>query len=171
MDLQRRVAAYPGLQIHWLYGDVSGPGVATSSNMQNTIYMLFGAALVCLGVLASALADRIRALSVSREGRESAPRERSSRAAAASVARGPIQVVESAESAELPRKPVAPRRTSEAKARTDEGGDDVISVLVASGYKKALATEATWACTPSERATVEHWTAAALRRCARGGMS
>ena len=142
--------------------------------MQNTVYMLFGAALVCLGILASALADRIRGLRVSRdgrdvrEGRESTARERSSRVVAASSPRGPIQVVEAAEA---PRKPAVTRRASETKTQAEEGGDDVIAALVASGFKKAQATEATWACTPSERATVEHWTAAALRRCARGGMS
>ena len=140
--------------------------------MQNTVYMLFGAALVCLGILASALADRIRGLRVSRDsrevGRESTARERGSRAVAASATRGPIQVVEAAEP---PRKPAVTRRAAETKTQAEEGGDDVIAALVGSGYKKAQATEATWACTPSERATVEHWTAAALRRCARGGMS
>ena len=142
---------------------------------QNAVYMLFGAALVCLGILASALADRIRGLRVTRgdrEARESvrenAPRERTSRGSVAPSPRGAIPVVESAE---FLRKPAASRRTPEAKASVDEGGDDVIAALVASGYKKAQATEATWACTPSERATVEHWTAAALRRCARGGVS
>ena len=139
--------------------------------MQNTVYMLFGAALVCLGILASALADRIRGLRVSRDGREVREgREstaRSSRVVPTSAPRGPIQVVEATEP---PRKPAATRR-AETKTQAEEGGDDVIAALVASGYKKAQATEAAWACTPSERATVEHWTAAALRRCARGGMS
>jgi hypothetical protein len=141
---------------------------------QNAIYMLFGAALVCLGILASALADRIRGLRVSRadradradrEGRESAPR--TARGSAPPSPRT-IPVVEPVE---FLRKSAASRRAPEAKAPFDEGGDDVIAALVASGYKKAQATEAAWACTPSERATVEHWTAAALRRCARGGMS
>lgn len=139
--------------------------------MQNTIYMLFGAALVCLGVLASALADRVRGLRVSRDGREVREgREssaRSSRVMSTSAPRGPIQVVE----AEPPRKPAATRRAAETKPQAEDGADDVIAALVASGYKKAQATEAAWACSPSERATVEHWTAAALRRCARGGMS
>jgi hypothetical protein len=139
---------------------------------QNAIYMLFGAALVCLGILASALADRIRGLRVARgdrenrENHESAPR--TARGSSAPSSRSSIPVVEPAE---FPRKPPASRRAPEAKAPADEGGEDVIAALVASGYKKAQATEATWACTPSERATVEHWTAAALRRCARGGMS
>ena len=135
--------------------------------MQNTVYMLFGAALVCLGILASALADRIRGLRVSREGREgreSTTRERSSRVATPAP-RGPIQVVEAAE---LPRKPAATRRATETKTQAEDGADDVIAALVASGYKKPLATEATWACTSVERASIEGWTAAALRRCARG---
>ena len=141
--------------------------------MQNTVYMLFGAALVCLGILASALADRIRGLRVSREGREvregrESARERSSRVAAASASRGPIQVVEAAEPL---RKPAVTRRAPETKTQAEDGGNDVIAALVASGYKKPVATEATWACSAAERATVETWVAAALRRCARGGMS
>lgn len=131
--------------------------------------MLFGAALVALGVLATALADRIRGLRVSR--RDAEPRERTTRAPSvpAQPAYAAIPVVETGE---LPRspKPRVPRAT-EPKAANAEGGDDVIAALVASGYKKALATEAAWACSAPERTTVEGWTVAALRRCARGGMS
>jgi hypothetical protein len=134
--------------------------------MQNTLYMLLGAALVALGVLAAALADRIRGLRVSRE---TAPRERASRATSvpAQQERQAIPVVELPR-ATMPKQPKAPR--TEPKVAND-GGDDVIAALVAAGYKKPTATEATWACSAGERATVEGWTASALRRCARGGMS
>jgi Holliday junction resolvasome RuvABC DNA-binding subunit len=133
--------------------------------MQNALYMLFGAALVAIGVLAAALADRIRGI---RASRETAPRERASRAPSvpAQSARQVIPVVE------LPRAPMPkqPKARPEPKADT-EGGDDVIAALVAAGFKKPVATEATWACSASERATIESWTASALRRCARGAAS
>jgi len=133
--------------------------------------MLLGAALVAIGVLAAALADRVRGLRVSREA---APRERASRATIAQPQRSAIPVVEAEELLRsVPvavTKPRAPRTEPKVPASI-EGGDDVIAALVASGYKKPVATEATWACTSAERATVEGWTTAALRRCARGGLS
>ena len=136
--------------------------------------MLFGAALVALGVLAAALADRIRGLRVSREAREAAPRDRAGRAPSvpAQPPRAAIPVVEHAELLRpaAPKQPRTPRSEPKVTASA-EGGDDVIAALVASGYKKPVATEAAWACSAGERATVESWTASALRRCARGGMS
>jgi len=136
--------------------------------MTNVLYMLLGAALVAIGVLATALADRIRGLRVSREReRENAPRERASRAQVASPI---IPVVEPAELLRSSPPPAKPQRRVEPKPSAD-GGDDVIAALVAAGYKKPIATEATWACIAAERATVEGWTAAAFRRCARGAMS
>lgn len=136
--------------------------------MQNTLFMLLGAALVAVGVLAAALADRIRGLRVSRDA---APRERASRAPStpAHSARTAIPVIESAELPPTPPKQPKLPRTAPKDASAD--GDDVIAALIASGYKKPIATEATWACSAAERATVEGWTASALRRCARGGMS
>ena len=138
----------------------------------DNLSMLFGAALVAIGVLAAALADRIRGLRISRDAREAAPRERLSRAASvpAHSARASIPVVEHSEYRGTPapgKPPRAPR--TEPKVPSPEG--DVIAALVAAGYKKAIASEAAWACSAGERATVETWTAAALRRCARGGMS
>jgi hypothetical protein len=118
-------------------------------NLHDVLLMLLGAALVAVGVLAAAIADRLRGLRVTREA---APRERPIRAQV------PLATV------------VEPARTRPSRAAT-EGGEDVIAALVASGYKRPAATEATWACTAAERATVEGWTASALRRCARGGMS
>ena len=139
----------------------------------DNLSMLFGAALVAIGVLAAALADRIRGVRISRDASESAPRERASRAASVPAARSVIPVVEHAEllrSTPAPAKPSRAPRT-ESKSAGPEGGEDVIAALVEAGYKKTIATDAAWACSAGERATVEIWTAAALRRCARGGMS
>lgn len=136
----------------------------------SVLYMLLGAALVTAGVLVSALADRVRGLRASRE--TSAPRERAARekpAPAAAPLRAAIPVVESAELLRGAAKPRAPRGEPKPQANA-EGGEDVIAALVASGYKRPAATEATWACSAAERATIEGWTVAALRRC-RGGMS
>lgn len=129
--------------------------------------MLLGAAFVSIGVLASALADRIRGLRVSREGY--APRERANRVTSMPVAPAPVIPVMEVRSAP-PKPPRVPRVEPKATGTTD-GGDDVIAALVAAGYKKPVATEAVWACGPAERASIERWTRAALVRCARGGMS
>lgn len=129
--------------------------------LNNVLLMLFGATLMAVGVLASALADRVRGLRVSRD---TAPR---GRVQAASPA---IPVVEAAD---LPVKPAA-RVRAEPKSAAPKGGDggeDVIAALVAAGYKRPIATEATWACGAGERASIEGWVACALRRCARGGVS
>ena len=149
-----------------------GHGLAQDSHQvhaMNALSMLFGAALVALGVLAAALADRIRGLRVSR--RDAEPRERASRAPSVPAPSVPAQGRTSIPVVELsPKPPRVPRPEPKATAST-EGGDDVIAALVSAGYKKPIATEATWACSAAERATVENWTASALRRCARGGMS
>jgi hypothetical protein len=61
----------------------------------NALSMLFGAALVAIGVLAAALADRIRGLRISRDA---ASRDRASRAPSVPVqpARTAIPVVDAA---------------------------------------------------------------------------
>jgi len=134
-------------------------------NLNSVLMMLLGAALVAVGVLANALADRIRGLKIAREA---APRERASRVQSAPAI---IPVIEPELVRPAPAKPPrAPRIEPKPTAMT-EGGEDVIAALVAAGYKKPIATEATWACGAGERASIEGWTAAALRRCARGGLS
>ena len=114
--------------------------------------MLFGATLVAIGVLAAALANRIRGLRATRQA-DRAPRS-------ARPAPAPIEVVE----AELVPEPA---RGSGIR----DMAKDVVAALVASGYKKLIATAAVDACTSAERATIEQWTRAALRRAARGGLS
>lgn len=110
--------------------------------MTSPAQMLFGAALVVVGVLAAALADRLRGDRVSR--RVLIPSERAGR----------------------PRDPYCQRG-----ARDDANGSaEVIAALTAAGYKKSIAAEAALACGVEERLTVENWTRAALRRCANGAM-
>jgi hypothetical protein len=139
--------------------------------LSNILHTLLGAALVSIGFLLAALADRIKTGRAARAVRESVPSEQVSR-----PLRAPIPVVEPADllrptPAVKPVRAARPEsKPADPKANT-EGGDDVIAALVAAGYKKPIATEATWACTAAERATIECWTASALRRCARGGLS
>jgi Holliday junction resolvasome RuvABC DNA-binding subunit len=115
---------------------------AIKLGMTDVLPMLLGALLVSIGVLASAVADRIRQLRSTTTLR-SEPR-------AQRVALAPAPAPVSAES---------------------EDSGDVLAALVAAGYKKAVAARAVAACTSREQATPESWTAAALRRCAQGGAS
>jgi len=126
--------------------------------LSNVLPTLLGAALVAIGVLAAALADRIRGV---RPAREPVPASRAARAP-----RAAIEVVEPE-----PTPAPKPERAIREKPKAQDGAEDVIAALVGAGYKKPIATEATWACSQAERATIEDWTRAALRRCARGGMS
>lgn len=123
--------------------------------LNNVLLILLGAGLVSVGFLAAALAERIRVPRV-QDSRETVLRERSP------VVQGPsvLPVVKTTR---------APRAETKASP-SSEGGEVVITALVAAGYKKSFAAEATWACSAAERLTVESWIAGALRRCARGGL-
>jgi hypothetical protein len=123
--------------------------------MTSILYTLLGGALVVIGVLAAAVADRVRGLRITRERAvTAAPRELANRPA-------PIQVIEPEPKLERSRMP-------RAEAKTQMAADDVIAALIASGYKKAVAAEATWGCNAADRLTIESWTAAALRRAGKG---
>lgn len=98
--------------------------------------VLLGAALVAMGVLAAAIADRIRGLHLTRE--------RASHHLAGSSS-----------------KPRAPRRDTTTTA--DDASGAVIGALVTAGYNKRVAVAATAGCAPDQRATVESWTRGALR--------
>lgn len=124
----------------------------------NILFMLLGAAIVYVAVLASALADRIRGLRVSREA---APRERATRSVSTPV----LTAVEPAEPLRTPKLRVS---REPPKVQHDDNADIVIEALIATKHKKAVVLDAVWACSPSERVTVEEWTRAALRRCVRG---
>lgn len=110
--------------------------------MDDVTHLLLGGALVAIGVVAAALADRIRGV---RSTRESVPR-------AAATTRS---------------KPLATRNTS--IAANDTTQEDVIGALVSAGYPKRVAAAATAGCTPQQRSTPEVWTRAALAALRAGG--
>lgn len=119
------------------------------------LHMLLGAALVVIGVLTAALADRLRGL---RASREIAPRARSA-------------VIPMITAVEQGHAKVATARAGRAESKIQPHAndpEDVITVLVTAGYTKQIAAEATRACSGVERSTIEGWTRAALRRCTRG---
>jgi hypothetical protein len=146
-----------------------------------TLHILLGAALVALGVIAAAVADRIRGLRVNRP---TTRREAIANADAIEVVAAPAvpktrrqQYVDRDVGGGLivgrTHVPFVRVATGESplQVKMDQDASEVIAALVAAGYKKAIATEATWGCGAAERATIEVWVAAALRRCARGGAS
>lgn len=122
--------------------------------MADVLYALLGGALVVFGILAAAVADRVRGIRAQQRTTE--------RPAAA-----PRTAVRSEQAEPEPVK--LPRPRTEVRVR--EMADDVIAALVASGYKKAEAAEAAWGCGATERATIEGWTMAALRRAGKGAPS
>lgn len=138
--------------------------------LNNVLFLLLGAGLVSIGFLATALAERIRGHHVPRE-METEPRLKSNRAQRVTVipVSAPAEAAETLHPTSTARSPRAAR--TEPKAITNEDGSDVIAALMAAGYKKPVATAATWACSVAERTTIEGWTTAALRRCALGGPS
>jgi hypothetical protein len=120
---------------------------------------LLGAGLVMLGVIAAAIADRIRGLRVNRPA---ARREADA-----------IEVVAAPAAPKTKRQQYVDRvATGEtpSQVKMDQDAGDVIAALVAAGYKKQIATEAVWGCGAADRQTIEGWTRAALRR-AQGGAS
>lgn len=126
--------------------------------MNEVVHVLLGAALVAIGILAAALSDRIRGVRITRERASVVSATRTSRAAPDSDAM-PIPRLARA------RVLLAESKTQQAVAR------DVVAALVAAGYTKQVVTEAVWGCNSAERSTIEEWTRAALRRCARGATS
>jgi len=118
--------------------------------MNDVLHMLLGAALVCLGILATALADRVRQLRITRSA---------SPGVSASVARRNLG------DTRHPNHEVSARAASKSIA-TVPGSEDVIAALQGAGYKKAVATQAVLTCSEQEQRSPEGWMAAALRRCA-----
>lgn len=106
----------------------------------NAASMLLGAALVVLGVLSGALADRIRH-SPLRSARNRPPRD-------------PLRLDQG-----------QPALTTPAH---DRMRCDVIAALVQSGFRKAEAAEAARACKGSEQASLESWIRAALKLANQG---
>ncbi len=131
----------------------------------NVLFVLLGAGLVSIGVLTTAIADRIRGICPRRA--HTAVRESAPRAVTPRAARLPIEVVDLAPTPSPRPKAKPPSTESKMPAMADE----VIAALVDAGYKKSLATDAAKNCSQAERATIESWMCAALRHCTRGGMS
>ena len=104
--------------------------------------MLFGAALVALGVLVGAIADRIR-------GNRRERAQRAPRLVGDGTATNPLRV--------------------ESTSAHDAMAKDVIATIVAAGYPRKLAAEAVHACSGSQTSTIESWVRAALKRCAPEG--
>jgi hypothetical protein len=143
-----RVTKYPGLYVAQLPDLRTGIGRAIREDMTDILYMLLGGVLVVFGVMAAALADRVRGI------KQAGWWAGDSRDAVAAIPTTPPRVrLES-----IPSIPSAAEQ-------------DVIAALVASGYKKAAATDAARGCTAADRATIEGWTAAALRRAGKGVLS
>lgn len=113
--------------------------------MMGILYMAFGALLVVSGVLAAALADRIRGIRAQRT---------------------PVTPRERAETVRPAPAPTPARRVPIPVTPATDDMNDVIAALVAAGYKKPVAAAAALGCTGQERASLESWTRAALRRCA-----
>jgi hypothetical protein len=156
--------------------------------LSNVLFILLGAGLVSIGFLAAALAERLRGPRVMlattpRVTHATTPRvihDMEPRGTHVMDPHATLNRVQKAtliplvEGTELLRPTSAtrpPRGPRTEPKVTSTGGDDVIAALVAAGYKKPIATEATWACGVAERATIEGWAASALRRCGRGGAS
>lgn len=120
--------------------------------MNDALHMLIGAGLVVIGVLASALADRIRG---------DRARRGTSAEGAAKRAITPPKLPEVR--AEMPVIATVVRKAAEAR-------EEVVSALTGAGYKKGDAARAVDACSMAERESLEAWTRSALRR-AQGGAS
>jgi hypothetical protein len=113
--------------------------------MTSVLQLLLGAALVVAGVLATAIADRVRGVR--------------------------LREVTVPPAARRHREACRLHSAHEVESRDTSGADDVIAALIAAGFKKSMAREATRSCNDAERVTVEDWTCAALRRCAKGAIS
>jgi hypothetical protein len=117
---------------------------------------LFGAALVAIGFLAAAVADRIRGLRVTRPSR--ATRDLEANAV----------VVPEPERGRGVKSPDSPAPRAKVASSFDALAREVVAVLVAAGYKKSVAESAVWSCPGANTATIEDWTREALRRAAGG---
>jgi hypothetical protein len=121
---------------------------------------LMGAGGAAIHVIASAVADRIRGIRYTRErvAREPQP----------SRDRKDPKPWSSARPAAPPLldRGLSQRELMEAQGfnATDPRARDIVAALMSVGYKKAAATEAVMGCSAADRATLELWTAAALRR-------
>jgi hypothetical protein len=145
--------------------------------MNDVAHVLLGAALAAIGVVATAVADRIRG--GARRGGNVAPDARPpSIALPQPMVRVPVPTSAKPRGvrASVPRTSpsLSPSDTISGRSfpaevkRHSAIADEVIAALVASGHRRPIATAAVWACNQDARGTVESWTFAALRHCAQG---
>ena len=152
--------------------------------LNNALFLVLGAGLMAIGVLTAAFAERIRSSRQLETGRsETRGQERRAHPSIITIAdtpemprsptvtRATAKSQTASDSTEMPRSPTVTRASRASRAATPNLGDDVIAALVATGYKRPIAAQATWACDDAERMTIELWTAAALRRCGQGSLS
>ncbi len=107
--------------------------------MNDVAHMFLGAALVTIGIVVAAVADRIRGL---RSTRERVPRTSSISTKSREASTTPNDV---------------------------DVQHEVIGALVTAGYPKRVVIAATAGCTPDQRMTVESWTRASLAALHAGG--
>jgi hypothetical protein len=121
-------------------------------------FLLIGAALVAVGVVASAIGEHIRGWRFAREYRREARRDDMAPEHKRERRNAPVHGVPVTD---VPR---------DAKPSNDAAhhamAKEVIAALAASGFPKRAAAAAVAACADHERVTLEIWMRAALRRCA-----
>ncbi len=118
--------------------------------LQNLAMLGIGAVLVCLGVVAGAVADRIRGSRFTRE-RTSTPA-------------APREVREVREPRPARAKTASDGATMATTDAHQAMARDVVSTMVNAGYGRPEAIAAAQACRGSECSTIESWVRAALRR-------
>ena len=136
--------------------------------LNNVLFILLGAGLVTIGFLAAAFAERIRGSRAMEAPERSDALSQERRVSCSPSAETPSPREITSDPTEMPRTPTVTRAARAPRQSASSPGDDVIAALMAAGYKRTIAAEATWACGEAERATIENWTASALRRCGRG---
>lgn len=118
--------------------------------MNDITHTLLGALLVVIGVVAAAVADRIRGIRATRDRAAFTPRETSE---TKRPSRELAKLAHDAATGGMARNAMAAMAS------------DVKLALVTMGYPKAVSGEAVEACHASECSTMESWTRAALRHC------
>lgn len=162
--------AWPAMQMERIKGMCVGTSLAMllagRTSMTAIAHMLLGAAFVAVGVLAAAVADRIRGIRLARETKPRRERARPTRFPTVHASNG-AQTASPARSFREGARPPAVDTASTPRevSRTLE---TVVTALVTAGYTTPIAREATLGCYVAERVTVEDWTRAALRRAAKG---
>ena len=134
---ERRTAGSPQSQVAATSSREEGRTRVLTTNQ--VAMLLVGGALVALGIVAGAVADRIRGIRANRT---------------------------------TPR-PLEPRQRESTRALSPDLRlrADVVAALAGAGYTKRQSELAADACAPSERATIEAWTRAALKRALEGAPS